>query len=327
VGSGFHQRAGGPHAEVLALAKAGPRARGSTLYVTLEPCAHFGRTPPCVEAVVKAGVRRVVAAMTDPNPRNRGRGLKKLKAHGLLTRVGILEKEARRLNEPFVTWATLGRPWVTVKAGQSLDGKIATRTGASRWITSPAARRWSQALRSQADAILVGSRTVLLDDPELTVRGAGPGRQPIKVILDSRLSTPVTAKIFRSKTPVILAALRSAPQRRQAALERAGAQILRLPGRGGRPDLKALLRELAKREVTHLLVEGGGEVIASVLKAGAADRMIFVIAPTVIGGREAVTSVEGQGVERPGQALRFREIVVGRFGPDLVVTGYVQRHR
>ncbi len=326
VGKGFHRGAGQPHAEILVLRQAGRKARGATLYVTLEPCAHFGRTPPCAEAIQAAGIRRVVAAMIDPNPRNQGRGLKELKRHGIRTAVGILASQARALNRIFVTWMETKRPFVTVKVAQSLDGKIATRAGGSRWISGPAARRWVHRLRGQVDAILVGVGTVLKDDPRLTVRGGGR-KSPLKVVLDSRLRTPVRARIFSSRTPVLIVTGKTAPRKREEELRQAGAETLRLPQRNGRVDLKALLKELGRREISHLLIEGGGEVIAAALEARAVDRAHFVIAPKVIGGRQAPTAVEGKGADSLDRAIPLQGVGFRKLGSDLLVSGDVHWNR
>ncbi len=318
AGTGYHRRAGEPHAEVLALRRAGAKARGATLYVSLEPCAHFGRTPPCTEAILRSGVRRVVAATRDPNPLNRGRGLGILRAHGVNATVGILEKEAIALNRVFATRMTSRRPFVTVKIAQSLDGKIATQRGASRWISGPAARQWARRLRAESDAVLVGIETVLKDDPRLTAR-----RNPVRVILDSRLRTPPHARLFASKAPVWIAATTSAPRGREARLRRTGARVLRLAPVRGRVDLRSLLKELHRREISRLLIEGGGEVVASALEAGVVDRVAWVIAPKILGGRRAPTAVGGAGVPLPGQAIQLRNFSVRRLGPDLLVTGDV----
>lgn len=324
VGKGYHARVGGPHAEVLALEQAGRRAGGATLYVSLEPCAHTGRTPPCTEAIRRAGIRRVVAAMVDPNPVNRGRGLRILRRAGVRTSVGLLEKEARQLNEVFVTWMSKRRPFVTVKVAQSLDGKIASAHGKSRWISGQPARQWTHRLRREVDAILVGIETVLKDDPRLTVRSAA-GRQvksPMKILLDSHLRTPPRARLFRSKTPVLIAASRTASKAREEKLRRAGAEILRLPARGGRVDLRVLLRRLARREVSHLLIEGGGETIASALAAGVVDRICWIVAPKILGGRQAPGSVGGLGfpLDRP---VKIKQFSLRRLGEDLLVMGKV----
>ncbi len=324
VGTGFHAAAGRPHAEVIAIRRAGRKARGATLYLNLEPCAHHGRTPPCVEAIRAAGIRRVVAAMIDPNPFVRGRGLRRLKAGGISTKVGVLEQEARALNEVFVTWKTAGRPFVTVKAAQSLDGKIATRTGASRWISSPPARAWTHHLRSRVDAILVGVETVLKDDPRLTARSRGTAKQPLRIVLDSKLRTPAKARLFSQRDPILIATLQTAPKDRERRLVRAGAQVLRLPGEKGRVSLKALLRYLARKEVTHLLIEGGGEVIASALAARAVDRLAILVAPILVGGRQAPTLMEGEGIGSLAQAIRLEDLTVRRLGPDLLVQAAVR---
>lgn len=325
VGEGFHRRAGGPHAEVIALKRAGARARGATLYVTLEPCAHTGRTPPCVEAVAQAGVRRVVAAMTDPNPLNRGRGLRRLKASGIRASTGLMEKEARALNRPFVTRMTRGRPFVTVKMAQSLDGKIATASGESRWISGPKARAWVHRLRAESDAVLVGVGTVLKDDPLLTARLRGVKREPARVVLDSRLRTPVGARLFNAPAPVLIATTRGASRERERRLRERGAEVERFPSEKGRVSLKAVLRWLARREVTRVLIEGGGEVAAAAFEAGVADRVCWIIAPKIIGGRKAPTSVEGTGARFLRAAIPLKNFQVRRLGEDLLVTGDVGR--
>ena len=324
VGTGYHRRAGEPHAEVVALRAAGTRARGATLYVTLEPCDHQGRTPPCTAAILASGVRRVVAAHEDPNPRVRGRGLRRLRAAGLATRVGVLAAEARALNEIYLTWRTARRPFVTVKVAQSLDGKIATRTGDSQWISGPAARAYGQALRAQVDAILVGVRTVLADDPRLTCRGPRPMRPPLRVVVDAALRTPPTARLLRGGAPVLIATTRAASAARRRRLAARGAEILILPGRHGRVNLRALLRELARREITHLLIEGGGELIASAVQAGVVDRWIAIIAPILIGGRLALTAVAGDGITSLRQAVPLQGVTWRRLGRDLVVEGRVR---
>ena len=333
VGIGYHHRAGWPHAEVLALRTAGARARGAVLYVTLEPCRHTGRTPPCVPAIVAAGVRRVVAAMPDPSPRMRGRGLRALRAAGLAVRAGVCRAEAQRLNEVYLTWRRRLRPFVTVKVAQSLDGKIATVTGDSRWITGPAARRVAHALRGSVDAIMVGVRTVLADNPRLSARGARPPcppggrgawhqrpfRPPLKVVVDSTCRTPTTARLLTGGDPVLIATTTRAPSARRRALAARGAEILVLPSRDGQVDLRALLRALARREITHLLLEGGGELIAAALRDRLVDRWIAFLAPSLIGGRAAPTPVGGAGIRALRQAVPVRVIAWSCVGDDLMV--------
>lgn len=327
VGAGYHRRAGGPHAEILALRAAGRQARGGTLYVTLEPCRHTGRTPPCVPALVSAGLRRVVVAMADPNPRMRGRALRALARAGIATRLGVRRAEAERLNPVYLTWRRLGRPFVTVKVAQSLDGKIATRTGRSRWISGPAARRYARQLRASADAILVGAGTVLADNPRLTLhKRKGPLLKavPCKVIVDSTLRTPPTARLFRGGGQVLIATTAAAPAARRRALAARGAELLVLPRRPGGVDLRALCRRLARREITHLLVEGGGTLIASLLRDRLVDRWIAIIAPRLIGGRQAPTPVDGAGVASVRQAVPVRVTAWRRLGDDFVIEGQVR---
>lgn len=325
VGRGYHPRAGQPHAEMLALRRAGRRARGATLYVTLEPCRHVGRTPPCVPAVVSAGVRRVVVAMEDPNPAMRGRSVRTLRQAGVATRVGVLRAEAERVNPIYLTWRRRGRPFITVKVAQSLDGKIATRTGQSRWISGPAARRYAHQLRASADAMLVGVNTILADNPRLTARGVGTLHPLVRVIVDSMLRTPPTARVLRGGGPVWIATTAAAPAARRRALIARGAELLILPRRARGVDLRALGRRLAQREITHLLVEGGGELIASLLRDGLIDRWVAMIAPTLIGGRTAPTPVGGAGIASLRRATSIQVTASRRLGHDFVIEGTVQR--
>ncbi|KJS15664.1 MAG: DeoR faimly transcriptional regulator [Peptococcaceae bacterium BRH_c4b] len=326
VGSGYHHRAGTPHAEVHALREAGGKARGATLYVTLEPCCHHGRTGPCTEAVIEAGVTRVVAAMTDPNPLVAGRGLDKLREAGIEAESGLLEKEARRLNEVFIKYITVRQPFVVLKAAMSLDGKIATRTGDSQWITGIESREYVHHLRDHYDAIMVGINTVLADNPSLTTRlPGGGGRDPVRIVLDSAARTPPEARVLRveSPAPTIIVTTTAAPAERLAVLEDAGARIITVDGDGGRVDLRVLMKKLAAMEICSVLVEGGGQVHASVLAAGVADKVIWFIAPKLIGGASAPGPVGGQGVERLAEAVSIRRVNVTRFGEDICVEGYI----
>ena len=310
---------GGPHAEAEALAQAGERARGATLYVTLEPCAHHGRTPPCADAVVAAGVARVVACHGDPDPRVGGRGFARLREAGIEVEVGILAEEAVRLNLQFLVAATLRRPAVTLKWAMSLDGKIATVTGASHWISSPRARRWSLALREEHDAILVGSGTVLADDPRLDRRlklAAGPN---LRVVLDRRLRTPPEAALFTVPGPVLLYT-ESMDRERTEALAAQGAEVTRLPA----VEPGTVLADLYQHGVRSVLVEGGGEVHASFVAAGLYDRVMVDCAPLLIGGKEAPTPLGGEGFQVLASAARLEDLEVRRRGGDLLISGYRQ---
>lgn len=334
VGRGYHTRAGAPHAEAIALAQAGSRARGATLYVNLEPCCHFGRTPPCVDAILGAGVGRVVASLEDPDPRVRGKGFRALRAAGTKVTVGPLAREARRLNESFLKRAVAGRPFVTLKAGMSLDGRIATRTGESKWITSPAARAAGRELRRQHEAVLVGVNTVLRDDPRLTARptgrsgngsrarGVAGGGQPVRVVLDARLRTPPGARILTDGAgPVIIVSLRAAPRVRRLRLEQAGALVLEVAGRDGRVSLDGALRELGRRGISSVLVEGGSEVLGSVLDGRIGDRLVLFVAGRVLGGRGALPVFGGLGAARLRDAPRLREVSVRPIGNEVWIDG------
>jgi diaminohydroxyphosphoribosylaminopyrimidine deaminase/5-amino-6-(5-phosphoribosylamino)uracil reductase len=281
VGEGWHERAGEPHAEVHALRAAGDQARGATAYVTLEPCSHHGRTPPCAEALVAAGVTRVVAAMADPNPLVAGNGLALLRAAGIETACGLLENEARELNIGFVSRMTRGRPWLRLKAAASLDGKTALDNGSSQWITGPAARRDGHAWRARACAILTGIGTVRDDDPQLTVREVDTPRQPLRVIVDSRLETPLTAKIL-SGGPVLVAAAVD-DEKKANSLRAAGAEVLLLPNAAGKVELKDLLEELARRGINEVHAEAGFKLNGSLLREGLVDELLLYLAPCLIG--------------------------------------------
>jgi diaminohydroxyphosphoribosylaminopyrimidine deaminase/5-amino-6-(5-phosphoribosylamino)uracil reductase len=327
VGEGFHQAVGQPHAEIEALASAGAHARGATLYVTLEPCAHHGRTLPCAPAVIAAGVRRVVVATGDTNPLVAGRGLAALREAGVSVVDGVLEAQAAALNRVFLTAMREGRPHVTLKAAATLDGKIADVHGTSKWITGDGARAEAHRLRSEVDAIVVGIGTVLADDPALTVRleGRWP-REPFRVVLDSSGRTPTSARLIRGATPsrALVAVGATAPEARVHALAAAGAQVVRCPGANGRVSLAALLSELFAREVRGVLVEGGAEVAASFVAADLVDRIAMFFAPLVLGGRDAPTVVGGAGRELK-RALALDTLDVRRVGDDLFIEADVKR--
>lgn len=299
VGEGWHERAGGPHAEVHALRAAGERARGATAYVTLEPCSHHGRTPPCAEALVAAGVTRVVAAMGDPNPLVAGQGLAMLRAAGIETACGLLENEARELNIGFVARMTRGRPWLRLKAAASLDGKTALNNGVSQWITGPDARRDGHLWRARACAILTGIGTLRDDDPQLTVREVETSRQPLRVVVDSKLETPLTARILRGG-PVLLAAAVD-DEKRADSLRAAGAEVVVLPNPHGKVELKNLLEELGRRGINEVHGEAGFRLNGSLLREGLVDELLLYLAPCLIGddasglfNLPALTSLDGR---------------------------------
>lgn len=324
IGRGCHLRAGTPHAEVHALNEAGDKAKGATLYVTLEPCCHHGRTGPCSEAVIKAGVSRVVVAMADPNPLVAGGGVKRLREAGIEVTLGVMEEEALELNEVFIKFITTRRPFVVAKAAMSLDGKIATRSGKSKWITGAEARAYGHQMRDWYDAILVGIGTVLADDPSLTARlPGGRGRDPVRIILDSQARTPVNARVLtqRSEAPTIIAVTSGAPPGRLEALRQAGAEVLAVNG-GPRIELAEMMKTLGEKEITSVLIEGGAGVHGSAIKAGIVDKAAWFIAPKIIGGREAPGPVGGQGVDDPSEAGELERLRVSHLGPDLYVEGY-----
>lgn len=346
AGRGYHAAAGTAHAEVLALEEAGPRARGATLYVTLEPCCHHGRTPPCTDAIQRAGVARVVAAMLDPDPRVSGRGAAALRRAGVAVDVGVLEHQAGRLLEAYVHHRRTGLPFVTMKVAMTLDGKVATRAGDARWISGEDSRRTVHALRGEVDAVLVGVGTVLADDPLLTARPAGrpasaggpapaggpasagrAPRQPLRVIADSAARTPPAARVLASAgnpRRTLIAVTPGAPAARVRALEAAGAEVLRLPAEAdGRVDLRALARELGRRGVLHVLLEGGPTLNAAALAAGLVQKVLVFVAPRIVGGAAAPGPVGGGGAARLADAIPVRSFAARRSGEDVLLEGYV----
>lgn len=322
VATGYHRRAGADHAEIVALKRAGERARGATLYLNLEPCDHFGRTPPCTAALIEAGVRRVVAGMLDPNPLVSGRGVRRLRRAGIRVDVGLLESECRRLNEAFAKFVTRGTPFVILKLAASLDGRIATRTGHSRWITGEAARRYVHRMRNCVDAVVVGLETVKADDPELTCRMRG-GRDPWRIVLDRRLRIPLTAKLIReNRSGKTVIAAGKAPPARRALLERLGVQVWELPERGGRISLGALLRRLAKLGCLSVMVEGGAATAASFLEEKRVDKVCFFYAPKLIGG-DGKEMLGPLGVEFVERARALHGLEARLLGDDLLVSAYL----
>lgn len=322
VGEGYHRRFGGPHAEVYALRQAGPAARGATCYVTLEPCCHTGKTPPCSDALIAAKVRRVITAIRDPFPQVAGQGLRTLRRAGIEVRSGLLEAESARLNAPYITLQRTGRPWVILKWAQSLDGKIATRTGESKWISGPQARAYAHQLRGRVDAVVVGLGTVVADDPLLTCRQSKPRRLAARIVIDPDAQISLNTRLVRSanRFPTVVACDQSRLSgKRAASLQRAGLKLIGLRrDRTGGLDLRALLRELGRRHMTNVLVEGGGHTLGAFYDAGLADEAVIFVAPRLIGGHEAVSSLAGRGPAKMRDLAEPRNIHVRRLGPDHV---------
>jgi diaminohydroxyphosphoribosylaminopyrimidine deaminase/5-amino-6-(5-phosphoribosylamino)uracil reductase len=324
LAKGYHHRAGTPHAEVHALDAAGSAARGATLYVTLEPCNHQGRTPPCTARILAAGITRLVVGMDDPNPLVRGGGNAYLKSLGLEVIDGVLADECRALNRPFLKHIATGRPWVIMKAGSSMDGRIATRTGHSQWITGPEARGRAHLWRDRVDAILVGVETVLSDDPSLTARPrGGKGHDPLRLVLDSTLRMPATARLLRqkSKASTWVFCGPAAPEDRRRQLTEAGAVIVEVGTTSpGGLDLEEILETLGRQGLTSLLVEGGGKVHASFLQQGLYDQACLFVAPIFLGA-DALPLVAGLGLARVEQGKRFTPAKVRRLGNDVMIEG------
>ena len=324
VGEGYTQPPGGPHAEVVAIEQAGDDARGATLYVTLEPCRHFGRTPPCTKAIIDAGVREVRFSFEDPDPHGRGQAARELREAGVEVHAGEGEAEARRINEAYIKQRLTGLPFVIAKWAMSLDGKIAATSGDSRWVSGPETREWSHRLRTQIDAIMVGVRTVLIDDPQLTARpgGVDAPRQPLRIVADSRGRTPVIARVLDGPGRALLATTEASSAAWRKQMAETGGEVLVLPDVEGRVDVAALLRVLGERQTLSLLVEGGGELLGSFFDGGLVDKVHAIVAPLIIGGRDAPAAVAGRGVEHMTEALRLRDVAVDRLGEDVLVTGY-----
>ncbi len=325
IGAGYHLGPGTAHAEIVALRQAGAAARGATIYLTLEPCTHQGRTPPCAPHVAASGLARAVVGAEDPNPRVAGAGIAALRQAGMRVEVGLLRERENRLNEAYRKCITTGRPFITLKLAMSLDGKIATRTGESRWITGERARSMAHRLRADSDAVLVGVGTVLADDPQLTARRARASREPLRVVADSAARTPPGARIIGAgQRPALIAATDRACAENVVGLRRAGAEVVVLPQRDGRVDLGALLDELGRREVASLLVEGGGELAGSLVEQGLVDKLAIFIAPKIIGGAQARPAIGGAGAAVVDEAWQVRDMRCRRIGDDFLIEGYLR---
>ena len=318
VGRGFHKKAGEPHAEIIALNEAGKKARNATLYVTLEPCSHWGKTPPCTERIIQEGISEVIVGSFDVNPLVSG--ARELKLRGIKTKTGILEDEARQLNEVYYKYMKSRTPFVLVKSAISLDGKIATIEGDSKYITSTAARKYVHQLRSEYDAVMVGANTVLRDNPLLTVR-LFKGRDPVKIVVDSKLKIPTKSNIFKDAGRLIIATTRNAPKRKVDEIIQKGAKVLVLPSKNGKVDLVQLMKELGKHEITSIMIEGGAELNSEAIKSDIVDKIMFFISPGIIGkGKEAIGDL---GIKTISKSIKLKKVKTYKIGKDILIEGYL----
>ncbi len=328
VGRGYHKRAGDPHAEINTLRDAGESAKGGTLYVNLEPCCHYGKTPPCTSAIIKSGIERVVVGMRDPNILVSGKGIEELRGAGIHIEVGVLEERCREINEIYAKYITIKRPFVIMKVASSLDGKIATHTGESRWITSKSSREVVHRIRGEVDAIMVGLGTVIKDDPQLTVRlGENGTKDPKRIILDSLLKISLKAKVLTmdSRSDSIIVTTEKGDPERIKKLEGMGVKVLIVDKKDQRIDLDKLMTRLGEMEVASLLIEGGSEVYASALEAGIVDKVILFLAPKIIGGVNAPGVVGGRGIDSLCDAISLKDIHIQQIGDDVMIEGYLRR--
>ena len=329
VGMGYTQPVGGHHAELMALKQAGESARGSALYVTLEPCCHFGRTPPCTRAIIEAGVTDVHIALVDPNPLVCGAGIAELNEAGMKTYVGAREADARDINEAYLKFITTGLPFVTAKFAMSLDGKIATRSGHSQWISNEQARCFVHGVRHTVDAIMIGVNTLITDDPRLTARACGgrsgcTAKQPLRIIADGTGRSPINARVFTEPGRTLVACMEPCDAEKRAELEALGVEVLGLPGSNGLVDLEALLRAVGERGISTVLVEGGSELLGYAFDHRLVDKVLTFIAPMIIGGSEARTAVGGDGALTVQEALSLDRVEVKNFADNVLVSGYVR---
>jgi diaminohydroxyphosphoribosylaminopyrimidine deaminase / 5-amino-6-(5-phosphoribosylamino)uracil reductase len=317
----FHRKAGTPHAEALAIAKAGDKAKGSTLYVNLEPCCHTEkRTPPCTKEIIRAGIKKVIIAMKDPNPKVSGMGIAELEGAGIEVRSGILEDQAKRLNESYIKYITTGKPFVTLKIAMTLDGKIATPEGESKWITGEKARKQVHRLRSSVDAVLTAIGTVKADNPQLTARFKG-SKNPVRVVIDPNLEIPTDAKILQTPPQTII--VTKSPAGRTDAIEKSGVQIIHFEEK---LDLQRLMEKLGKLHMTSVLIEGGSSLNAHALEDGIVDKVMIFIASKLIGGKDSYPAVGGKSFRKLEEAYRLQDIRIRKIGDDILIKGYVQQH-
>lgn len=326
VGRGYHEFVGGFHAEVNAINDAGQSAKDASLYVTLEPCNHTGRTPPCTKKILESGIKKVVVAMKDPNPGVTGGGIEMLRRHGIEVNTGVEEIRARRLNEAFIKYVKTRRPFVVCKCAATLDGRIATRTGDSKWITGRDSRKFVHMLRHSLDGIMVGIETVRMDDPSLTTRIENyKGKDPVRIILDTRLSIPENARVLQveSEAKTIIVSGDSVSSEKKSRLADKGALVLESSVKNGRIDLELLMEVLGKMEITSLLIEGGSRVVGSAFESGIVDKVFFFYAPKILGGDDGVPICQGTGASLMDQAVLVKDISVHRFDDDILIEGYL----
>ena len=326
IGEGFHEYYGGPHAEVNAVSSASEEVEGSTLYVNLEPCSHTGKTSPCADFLIEKKVKKVVVGMLDPNPLVAGRGIDKLRKAGIEVVTGVLEKESQKSNEIFSAYILSQRPFVVMKTAMSLDGKIATATGQSRWISGEASRKQVHRLRHELSGIMVGIGTVLADDPMLTAR-LSESRQPVRIIVDSRLRIPLDAKVLEDQevARTLIAATEAADQEKKDELAEMGIEVLTTDSLDGHVDLRDLMKFLGQKGIDSILLEGGAELNFSALQAGIVSKVQAYLAPIIIGGKEAKSPVEGPGIEQLNEAFQVKEITFQRVREDLLIEGYIHQ--
>jgi diaminohydroxyphosphoribosylaminopyrimidine deaminase / 5-amino-6-(5-phosphoribosylamino)uracil reductase len=329
IGKGYTQPPGSSHAEIVAMAQAGEEARGGVLYTTLEPCCHYGRTPPCTKAIIKAGITEVHMAILDPNPIVNGKGREELEKSGIKTFLGEHEKKAKEINEAYIKFQLTGLPFITVKYAMSLDGKIATYTGDSKWISGEESRHFVHNMRYINDAIMAGVNTVLADDPQLTARcGGGRGgtakKQPLRIIIDGMGLTPTTARVFSEPGETLLVMARNATDAEKEAYKKVGAEVLELPSVDGYIELEKLMEELGRRQIVSVLVEGGSILFGSLFDQKLVDKVVIFVAPIIVGGEKAKTAIGGRGVEKIIDSVKLKNISEERFGNDVMVVGYVK---
>ncbi|EMU54099.1 bifunctional diaminohydroxyphosphoribosylaminopyrimidine deaminase/5-amino-6-(5-phosphoribosylamino)uracil reductase RibD [Clostridium butyricum] len=324
IGEGFHEKYGHAHAERNAVKNAVEDIEGATVYVTLEPCAHYGKTPPCVDLLIEKKVRKVVIGMLDPNPLVAGKSIKKLKENNIEVKVGVKEKECRKLNEVFIKYITTKKPFVIMKAGISIDGKIATSSGESKWITSERSRLHSHELRNRMSGIMVGINTVLSDDPSLTYRGEHKGKDPLRIIIDSTLKVPFESKVIKyNNNNTIVACVENTDLIKKEKLEKMGVKIIETKSKKGKVDLQEVVEKLGKEKIDSILLEGGGTLNFSALKEGIVDKVRFYIAPKIIGGENSKNSVSGQGFYNLDDCVNLKDMSYEQMGNEIVVEGYI----